>query len=97
MQNNRPTTHSYQRSRSYQSSFVTSRLTQSVDNPINYDFIYNSWDTLSAGIADKIRSGSVRVEKRYVKHFHQLNQRKETFALVLKLFAMSDPCELFEY
>ena len=61
---------SYQRSRSHLSSasWMNSRLTQSVDTgPLNYDFIFNSWDTLSAGIADKIRSGSVRVEPRSVQ------------------------------
>lgn len=53
------------RSRHSSYNFTSSRLTQSYDvQQLNYDFIYNSWDTLSAGIADKIRSGSVRVDRR---------------------------------
>lgn len=39
-----------------------SRLTQSEQEHVDYDFIYNSWDALSAGIADKIRSSSIRVD-----------------------------------
>lgn len=43
---------------------VTSRFSRSIDNHLAYDLVFNSWDTLSAGIADKIRSGSIRQERR---------------------------------
>lgn len=50
------------------STSITSRFTRSVDNQLAYSLVFNSWDTLSAGIADKIRSGSIRCDRRYVIH-----------------------------
>ena len=46
------------------SASVASRFNRSIDNHLAYELVFNSWDTLSAGIADKIRSGSIRHDRR---------------------------------